>query len=81
MTLRRFIKRLRIKRGDIILVDRNESCGHTTDGLIAAGRTAGLDYSVPIVYVEGKHGVERLSFDKLERLYLEAKNARTETKG
>lgn len=72
MTLRRALKRLRLKSGDILVVQRDS--GLYPETLIDAGR--GLNLNCPIVFVDGKHGVQKLSFDELETLYLMAKGAR-----
>jgi hypothetical protein len=65
MTLRRALKRLRLKQGDIVLLrDRDLLLP-----LMEAGKTAGLSYSVPIITVTEKMDVDKQS---ARLAYLEA---------
>lgn len=53
MTLRRMFKRLRLKKGDILLV-------RDVDVLLQLSELVvpGMDFSVPLVFSHGKHDVE-----------------------
>ena len=69
MTLRRAIRRLRLKAGDTVLIHRS------LDYLVYGGHLRG-PIDAQIVIVENKHDVTRLPFEELERLYLAAKKAK-----
>lgn len=69
MTLRRAIRRLRLKDGDTVLIHR--SLSH----LVYQGQLRG-PVNAQIVLIENKHDVSRLPFEELERLYLEAKKVK-----
>jgi hypothetical protein len=81
MTLRRMLKRLRLKPGDIILIRQAYSHGDLIQRICEAGQKIGLKFDVPIVRVPyGKHAIESIPFEELERAYLIAKEAK-EKKG
>lgn len=70
MTLRRALKRLRLKDGDILLVHHDllhSVCA--SRGLIKPTK------SIPILAIQNKDDIRRLPFEELERIYLEAKKS------
>jgi hypothetical protein len=72
MTLRRAIRKLHLRDGDIILLDRSIPI----EQIIDAGRSIKtLTVSVPIVYVNNKNDIRRLPFAELEKIYSEAKKS------
>lgn len=52
MTLRRFLKRLRLKNGDILLMRRTQNSYRDIEKIVQAARIAGLDVDCPIVVVD-----------------------------
>jgi hypothetical protein len=65
MTLRRAIRRLRLKAGDILLVHRSIPYGFFR-GVLASHPTS-------IIYFDNKNDFIKMPFEELERIYLEAK--------
>lgn len=70
MTFRRALKRLRLKRGDILLADRNQY-----DWKFCSKINFFIDVSVPVIFVDttNKNSLKRIPFEDLEKIYLEAK--------
>ncbi len=75
MTLRRFLKRLRLKQGDILLVEHGAMPYNVVETLIQAARSANIKVNCPILMHNGKHSIERMPFEEIERIYLEAKKS------
>lgn len=72
MTLRRALRRLRLKPGDGLLVHRSIPINAVQN----LGRNSNLNFSVPIIMFENKNDFRRLPFEEMERIYLEAKKVR-----
>ena len=68
MTLRRAIRRLRLKVGDTVLIH------HSLAHLVHIGRLKG-PVPAPIIIVNNKKDVQRLPFEELEKIYFQAKEA------
>lgn len=54
MTLRRAIKRLRLKPGDVVLVRDPNLMKHICD----AGRNAGINFPVPVIFEPRKNDIQ-----------------------
>lgn len=76
MTLRRFFRKLRLRQGDVLLVNINWFQHNTWKDLLEGGKNARLPFSVPILVIDKKNEIQCLPFEKLEKFYLEAKRAR-----
>lgn len=52
------IKSLRLQRGDILVAERDfSSSTYLVDALRIAGKEAGIDFEVPIVFVDNIDGI------------------------
>jgi hypothetical protein len=75
MTLQRYIRRLRLKPGDILLIRRDFYMSQKSEAIQNAGRLAKINFSLPFVYYDEKNDFRRMPFEELEQIYLEAKKA------
>jgi hypothetical protein len=75
MTLQRYIRRLRLKPGDILLIRRDFYISQKSEAMANAGRAAKINFDVPFVYYDEKNDIRRMPFEELEKIYLEAKKA------
>lgn len=57
------IKKLSLKRGDIVVVERSFNSNTLAEALQTAGRDAGIDFSVPIVFVDDIDSLKVIRFD------------------
>lgn len=73
MTFRRFLRKLRLQKGDILLARVDGVYNRAWERLVRSGRDAGITFNVPIVAIHEKNELQRMPFEELERIYLEAK--------
>jgi len=75
MTFQRYLRKLRLRPGDIILLRRTNYMLSEMNTLQKVGQAAGIKFNVPIISVNDKNDIRRMSFEELERIYLEARAA------